>query len=112
MVRMGIKVATGLMLAVLSVPGAIQAQAATASIEVQYACTNAEKFIVTRTADKALVQFGGKTYELQRRPSSIGVKYISATAALIVDGASAAFVADDRFQLGTCVQTTHMASSR
>jgi len=112
MVRMGIKVATGLMLALLSFSGTVQAHAATASIEARYACTNAQEFVVARTADKALVQFDGKTYELQRRPSSIGVKYISATAALIVDGPSAVFVADDRFQLGTCVQTTDMASSR
>jgi hypothetical protein len=110
MVHMGIRVAAGLMLAMLSFPGIIQAQAAT-SIEVRYACTDAQGFIVTRTADKALVQFDGKTYELQRRPSSIGMKYISASAALIVDGPSAVFVADDRFQLGTCLQTTHVASS-
>jgi membrane-bound inhibitor of C-type lysozyme len=112
MVGMGIRVAAGLMLAMLLFPGTIQAQAATASIEVQYACTDAQIFIVTRTADKAFVQFDGKTYELQRRPSSIGIKYISASAALIVDGPSAVFVADDRFQLGTCLQTTHVASSR
>lgn len=112
MVRMGIKIATGLTLALLSFLGTVQAHAAAASIEARYVCTNAHGFIVTRTADKALVQFDGKSYELQRKPSSIGVKYISAAAALIVDGPSAVFVADDRFQLGTCLQTKHMASSR
>jgi hypothetical protein len=63
MVRMEIRMATGLMLAVLSFPGTIQAQAAPAPIEGRYSCTNAQGFVVTRTADKALVQFGGETYD-------------------------------------------------
>lgn len=112
MARMRTKVATGLMLAVLSLLGTAQAHAATKFVEAGYACTSSQGFVVSRTAYKALVQFDGKTYELQRKSLSIGVKYISATAALIVDGPSAVFVADDRFQFGTCLQTTHLASSK
>ena len=66
-------------------------------------CSNSA--CTTRTDETAVVRFVDRTYELRRKRSSIGVKYTSARAALIIDGPSAVFVAEDRLQLGTCLET-------
>lgn len=98
--NMRITVAAGL----LSVLGA-QAHAASA-VPTSYKCVPRQKLVVSRTAGRAVVQFIDRTYELARKPSAIGVKYISPTAALIIDGPSAVFVAQDRLQLGSCVDAS------
>lgn len=97
-----IKVAAALMLAVLSLLDSAQVHAA--AMETRYVCDGGQRLIVHRHAGGASVEFIDRTYELVPRPSSIGEKYISASAALIIDGSSAVFVAEDRLQLGACVQ--------
>jgi hypothetical protein len=87
------------------------AAAAAPSAETRYVCTPAQDLVVTRSGNAAFVQFIDRTYELQRKRSSIGEKYISNTAALIIDGPSAVFVAEDRLQLGTCVESDQIASA-
>jgi hypothetical protein len=99
-----LKVAGGLMVIVLSLLGAAQAHAATPTA-MRHQCALRQNLVVSRTADTALVHFIDRTYELRRTRSSIGAKYTSPTAALIIDGPSAVFVAENRLQLGTCLET-------
>jgi hypothetical protein len=61
-------------------------------------------------ADSASVEFIDRTYRLQRKASDLGVQYIAPKAALIIDGPEAVFVADDRLQLGRCVESSSLAS--
>lgn len=109
-----IKIAAALLFAVLSTLGAGHAAAAAAApfgSAKRYICTPAQNFVVTRSKAAASVQFTNRRYELRRKASSIGEKYISGEAALIIDGKSAFFVAEDRFQLGTCVETMSLAAN-
>jgi hypothetical protein len=112
MANVRIRAAAGLMIAVLSVLGAASALAATATKPIRYVCESAPELLVMRTANKASVHFGTKTYDLRREASSIGAKYISRNAALIVDGRSAVFVSDDQLQLGTCLQASRMSFAK
>lgn len=112
------RVAALTMVAVVATLGAAQAaqtavppapSVAEAANPVRYACDGRQGLIVTRFLNGALVEFIDRTYELQRKPSNIGEKYISETAALIIDGPSAVFVAEDRLQLGACVEATELS---
>lgn len=96
------RVARGLMAIALGL-GTGRAVSA-APVEVRYVCPRAQTLVVTRSAKFATARFIGRTYKLRRVRSSIGIRYISGTAALIVDGRSAVFVAEDRLHLGTCVE--------
>jgi membrane-bound inhibitor of C-type lysozyme len=106
---MRIRVAGALMIAVVSVLASAQAHAATPPT-VRYACEERQNLTIQRDATTARVTFIDRSYELQRRRSSIGVKYGSPSAALIIDGKSAVFVADDRLQLGACTEAFTVAS--
>ena len=105
---MRIKVALGLLAGVASVLGAAAhaATPAAQATETHYQCDPAQHFVVRRTPTKASVEFIDRTYTLDRKASDIGVKYLAPKAALIIDGKEAVFVADDRLQLGRCVQAT------
>lgn len=78
---------------------------------IRYACEGRQNLVVERDRDRAHVNFIDRSYELKRRPSSIGIKYGSSTAALIIDGHSAVFVANDRLQLGTCREALPVAAA-
>jgi hypothetical protein len=97
------------MAAVLSVLGAARAHAAPAPA-VRYACEAHQNLVVERDGARAHVRFVDRSYDLKRRASGIGVKYESVNAALIIDGPSAIFVADDRLQLGACTEAFKVAS--
>lgn len=97
-----IKVAAALLLGVLSLLGSAQAHAA--ATDMQYACDGGQRLIVHRHAGGVSVEFIDRTYELRSKRSSFDEKYISATAALIIDGPSAVFAAEDRLQLGQCLE--------
>jgi len=99
-----LKVAGGLMAIVLSLLGSAQVHAATPTA-TRYQCAPRQNLVVSRTDETAVVHFVDRTYELRRKRSSIGVKYTSPMATLIIDGLSAVFVAEDRLQLGTCRET-------
>lgn len=103
------RVAAALLSAVLSVLTGAQAHA-TSKPSISYQCTPRQRLVVSRTPETAVVQFIDRSYELRRKPSSIGVKYISPTAALIIDGSSAVFVAQDRLQLGSCVEASRLVA--
>lgn len=109
---MRIKVASGVLLGVLSLLGTAQAADAATVTEVHYACDEGQRLVVRESAQFASVQFIDRTYELKQKRSSIGRKYISPTAALIIDGASAVFVTEDRLQLGQCTETSQEASEK
>lgn len=102
---MRVKVAAGLLLGSLCFLGPAQAAPEAPITEVRYACDEGQRLLVRESGQSAIVEFIDRTYELQRKHSSIGRKYIAPAAALIIDGASAVFVASDRLQLGRCVAT-------
>ena len=97
-------------IAAAATAGAAQAASAgngsAPATETRYQCDAAQHLVVRRTADKASVEFIDRTYTLQRKASGIGVKYLAPKAALIIDGPEAVFVADDRLQLGRCVESS------
>jgi hypothetical protein len=69
---------------VFAVLGSAQAHAAGSA--VRYACEGRQNMVVDRNRSSAHVNFIDRSYELRRKPSSIGVKYESSNAALIIDG--------------------------
>ena len=79
---------------------------------VNYTCPASEQLTVQFDGSTAQVSLGGQHYDLSRRRSSIGEKYLSSQAALIIDGTSAVFVTNDRPRLGTCMKSVPVASSR
>lgn len=60
---------------------------------------------VERSGATAHVTLAGRTYALKWKQSSIGDKFLSPTAALIIDGDSAIFVSEDQLNLGPCTKT-------
>ena len=106
-----IKVAAGILFGIFSLLGTAQAARAAAVTEVRFACDEGQGLVVRESAQSASVVFIDRTYELRQKRSSIGRKYISPTAALIIDGTSAVFVAQDRLQLGQCIETSQVASA-
>lgn len=66
---------------------------------------------VERSGAIAHVTLAGRTYALKRKQSSIGDKFISPTAALIIDGDSAIFVSEDQLNLGPCTKTVPIAAA-
>jgi hypothetical protein len=107
---MRIRIAAGLLAGVLSVLGSAQVHAAVSN--TRYACDGRQSLVVERDSARARVNFIDRSYVLRRKSSSIGVKYESPHAALIIDGSSAVFVADNRLQLGICTAAFPIASVR
>ena len=90
--------------------GAVAAAGADAAqAPVRYTCPADQDLTVQRTASTARVSFNGRSYDLQRKHSSIGDKYLSANAALIIDGPSAVFVADGTLGMGACQEAVPVA---
>ena len=79
---------------------------------VRYACPASADLAVQRNGSTARVHYAGRRYDLQRKRSSVGDKYVSPKAALIIDGNSAIFVAEDLVDLGTCTRTVPVALNR
>lgn len=98
-----------LIAAALAWGGAAQGQAAGGTI--LYACPANGELIVQRNGSTAHVSLAGRRYDLLRKRSSIGDKYIAPKAALIIDGASAVFVSEDHLNLGTCTEAIPVAST-
>ena len=78
----------------------------------RYACAaEVGDMKVERSGDAARVTLAGRTYALNRKQSSIGDKFISPRAALIVDGDSAVFVSEDQLNLGACTKAVPVAAA-
>lgn len=82
-----------------------------ASGPVSYACTPGDALTIAHDRMAARVSYDGKTYDLRRKRSTIGLTYLSQRAALVIDGNSAIFVADDHYDLGTCTKGVPLASA-
>lgn len=111
MIDSRIKIAAGLLTGVLSLIATGPAAHAASATEVRYECDSAQRLVVRQSGDSAIVQFIDRSYLLKRARSSIGEKFLAPTAALIIDGKSAVFVAEDRLQLGQCIEAARVASA-
>lgn len=85
---------------------------ASAPVQIRYRCDNSEALVVRQSDDEAAVRYMDRSYLLRRTHSNIGKKYLAPRAALIIDGQSAVFVAEDRLHLGQCLETGRTARSR
>jgi hypothetical protein len=65
-------------------------------------CRDSSELTVYYQGQTATVLAGGHSYALRRKPSSVGKRFASHKATLIIDGHFAAFVADDLDNLGGC----------
>lgn len=99
-----IRLAAGLLLGVAALLGGTQAFAAD-SLEVQYRCGGTSELVIRRTHAVADARFEERTYRLHRKASSLGERYSGANAAIIVDGATAVFVAGDQVRVHSCVES-------
>lgn len=67
-----------------------------------FQCDGGRSLNVVQTGKRATVQVGERRYELQAKASSLGDRYVSEHASLVIDGSFAAFVADDLLDLEGC----------
>jgi hypothetical protein len=67
-----------------------------------YDCANGKSFSVVRSRQLATVEIDSETYELSRRSSSMGVRYSSPQASLIIDGDFAVFASEKIIDLRLC----------
>ena len=107
-----VKLAAGALLAIGSLLGIATEAHASPITEIRYACDSGQRLVVRQSGNLASVQFIDRSYQLERKRSDIGQKYLSPTAALIIDGSAAVFVAEDRLQLGQCLEASRTASAR
>ena len=76
---------------------------------LHYHCAGGESFTVARNRSSASVSIAGRTYQLTRKPSSLGQQFRSPTATLIVDGSFAAFATERLFHLRDCFEVGSIA---
>jgi hypothetical protein len=74
-----------------------------------YQCSDGDRFVVARTGSVAVVRVGGFAYKLPRKRSSLGQKYGSEIATLIIDGPSAVFKSERHLHLRDCIETRSLA---
>ena len=67
-----------------------------------YECADDRRFAVHRDPYSAVVAYDDEHYNLSRRPSSVGMKYASSEATLIVDDQFAAFTSETVVDLKRC----------
>ena len=67
-----------------------------------YDCANGKSFSVVRSRQAATVEIDSEKYELSRRSSSMGVRYSSPQASLIIDGDLAVFASEKIIDLRLC----------
>jgi len=109
--RTGLAVSSTLFLSLAATAGIIPTAAAAAGPAESKArighfeCRNGRSFDVRLTGKLAAVELDGRSYLLQSRPSSLGAKFTSSSATLIIDGTLGAFVAADKFDLQGCRST-------
>lgn len=67
-----------------------------------FRCAGAQSFTVERDDRSAILIYSGVRHELPRRSSSIGERYATSDATLIIDGEMAAFVTSSVINLDFC----------
>lgn len=70
--------------------------------EQAYLCDGGITFAVAKSGDGTQVRFADAIYSLRRGPSSVGERFSSDDATLIIDHPSAVFIANDRLGLRAC----------
>jgi hypothetical protein len=68
----------------------------------EYRCANGRLMAVAKSSGGAVVTVGERSYQLKPKRSSLGERYVSSRASLIIDGTFAAFVAEDLLDLEDC----------
>jgi membrane-bound inhibitor of C-type lysozyme len=82
--------------------GCSPALAEAARATTLYQCAGERSFTVARDDRTAVIVYSGVRYELPRRKSSIGERYATSGATLIIDGKMAAFVTGSVMNLDVC----------
>ena len=91
------------LVAILLLSPGCSTQAAQAAKSVTiFRCAGAQSFTVERDDHSAIVLYSNARYELPRRSSSIGERYATSDATLIIDGEMAAFVTSSVMNLDFC----------
>jgi hypothetical protein len=90
------------LVAALAVGGCSPTKAAAAPQVTRYRCAQDQVFTVNRDAEAAVVTYANEEYALSRKPSSIGLRYASDSATLIIDDDYAAFVTEATTNLHAC----------
>ena len=76
---------------------------ATGEVPRQFSCKDGTAFVVVVSGRIADVSFSqSEHYRLHAKQSSLGQRFVSQTATLILDGQFAAFVTGDRIGLENC----------
>jgi hypothetical protein len=96
-----------LLTAVFALPAAGSAKSS--PVVHHYQCSNGERFVVARSGSVAVVRVGSLAYKLPRKRSSLGQKYGSEIATLIIDGPSAVFKSERHLHLRDCIETRFLA---
>ena len=78
------------------------AKAAAGTHVARYRCAEDRSFTVDRDDRSAVVTYADEKYPLTRKPSSLGLRYSSDVATLIIDHDFAAFVTDTTINLREC----------
>ena len=101
---------SALLVAVSALPATVHAHPN--SNTSQYTCAaEVGDMKVERSGATAHIRLAGRTYALKWKHSSIGEKFISPTAALMIDGESAIFVSEDQLNLGPCTKAVPIAAT-
>jgi hypothetical protein len=93
---------TSLLLLALTAGCASPLHAQRSSGPVRFECIDGQTVDVQISGSRAKVRVEGTTYALRKRPSSIGIKFVSSDAALMIDESFAAFVAEIGPRLRQC----------
>lgn len=88
--------------AIFMMVGCSAPSAARTELLSTYECANGKAFIVSRDKDFATVDFEEQSYRLARQSSSMGIRYSSGDASLIIDGTLAVFATNSVFDLRMC----------
>lgn len=69
----------------------------------RFTCSDGTTFVVAVSGEVADVSFfRSERYRLQAKPFSLGQRFVSPTATLIIDGRFATFVSNRRLNLRSC----------
>lgn len=78
----------------------------------RYSCANGGGFTIRLSEGAAVVRAGQSVHVLPRKPSSLGQRFASPDATLIVDGNFAALIGKDLPRFGRCYAAHGLAASR
>lgn len=83
-----------------------------ASLNRSFACANGQKFAVAVADGTASVRTANAAFQLPRKTSSIGIKFVSPSTTLIMDHDFASLVGRDLPRFERCYATSPLANLR